>query len=130
VSCPSLTAPDNGMIQCSGSFVDDICVFTCDDGFQLNGSGTRTCQDDGTWSGTEAVCTEGLYCIIYCSILYYAFINIIYFNVQPMHNSMEQTTSVHFGTFIIYEETYSISCCFFLAGLTIWYSETFLYFII
>ena len=66
-SCPSLTSPDNGMIQCSGFFVDDICVFTCDDGYELSGSGTRTCQDGGTWTGTEAECTEGLHCVpFYC----------------------------------------------------------------
>jgi len=61
-SCAPLIAPDNGMIQCSGTSVDDICVFTCDDGFELSGSSSRTCQDDGTWSGTEAVCdVEGQY---------------------------------------------------------------------
>jgi len=69
-SCAPLTAPDNGMIQCSGTSVDDICLFTCDDGFELSGNSSRTCQDDGTWSGTEAMCdVEGQY-IQYCKLFY------------------------------------------------------------
>jgi len=38
----------------------ETCTFTCDDGFTLTGSSTRTCQDDGTWSGTEPMCGTGM----------------------------------------------------------------------
>jgi len=48
------------MISCTGNDVGDTCTITCDDGFELSGSDTRTCQDDGTWSGTDATCSEGL----------------------------------------------------------------------
>jgi len=61
-ACPPLTAPDNGMINCSlggdgEANVGDTCVFTCDDGFLLTGSTSRSCQIDGDWSGTETECT-------------------------------------------------------------------------
>jgi len=59
VQCPVLTAPDNGMISCTGNGVGDTCTYTCDDGFELSGSDTRTCQDDQTWSGTDATCSAG-----------------------------------------------------------------------
>ena len=57
--CPSIGAPDNGAIDCSGSCMGDTCTVTCDPGYELSGSATRTCQDDGSWSGTEAVCVIG-----------------------------------------------------------------------
>uniref|UniRef100_A0A8B9J0J2 Sushi domain-containing protein n=1 Tax=Amazona collaria TaxID=241587 RepID=A0A8B9J0J2_9PSIT len=31
--------------------------FTCDPGFQLLGSSTRTCQANGSWTGQEPRCT-------------------------------------------------------------------------
>jgi len=37
----------------------DTCTVRCDPGHELSGSATRTCQDDGSWSGTEAVCVIG-----------------------------------------------------------------------
>ena len=38
--CPMLTAPDNGMISCTGNDVSirDTCTVTCDDGFEFSGS--------------------------------------------------------------------------------------------
>ena len=63
VSCPPLTAPINGMISCSlgddgvPSF-EDTCSFTCDIGYELTGSDTRTCQSDGSWSGSVAICSR------------------------------------------------------------------------
>ena len=32
----------------------ETCTVTCDDGYQ--GSGPRTCQNDGSWSGTDTIC--------------------------------------------------------------------------
>ena len=63
-TCPPLTAPDNGDVDCSlgddgEANPGDTCTYSCDDGYDLSGSTTRACQDDGTWSGTEAVCSRG-----------------------------------------------------------------------
>ena len=62
--CPSLTDPSNGMISCSlGSDgvanPGESCIFTCNTGYQLMGSGIRTCQNDGSWSGSDATCSRG-----------------------------------------------------------------------
>jgi len=35
----------------------DTCSFTCNTGYKLIGSDTRTCQSDGNWSGHETICT-------------------------------------------------------------------------
>jgi len=38
---------------------EDTCSFTCNIGFKLTGSDTRTCQSDESWSGNEAKCNRG-----------------------------------------------------------------------
>ena len=62
--CSSLTDPSNGMINCSlgddgVSSYEDTCSFTCNTGYELAGSDTRTCQSDGSWSGNTAICRIG-----------------------------------------------------------------------
>ena len=37
----------------------DTCSFTCNTGYELTGSDTRTCQSNGSWSGSETMCREG-----------------------------------------------------------------------
>ena len=55
----------NGGILCtlmSGSTpsYEDTCDATCDTGYELTGSDTRTCQSNGNWSGTNTMCTRGI----------------------------------------------------------------------
>ena len=64
VSCPPLTNLNNGMINCSLGddgvpSYEDTCNFTCNTGYELTGSNTRTCQSDGSWSGSDDVCGRG-----------------------------------------------------------------------
>jgi len=64
ITCPVLSAPDNGQISCSpgNDSPGDTCTFTCDDGFQIEGTQSRTCQDDGTWNGEDdTVCTGNIH---------------------------------------------------------------------
>ena len=37
----------------------DTCNFICNTGYELTGSDTRTCQSNGSWSGTDDVCRRG-----------------------------------------------------------------------
>ena len=64
VNCPSLTNPNNGTINCSLGddevpSYEDTCSFTCNTGYELTGSDTRTCQSDGSWDGSDAMCRRG-----------------------------------------------------------------------
>ena len=74
VSCPSLDSPSNGMINCSLEddpvpSYEDTCNFTCNTGYELTGSETRTCQSDGSWSGSIAMCRIGeWFLVVYCLI--------------------------------------------------------------
>ena len=61
VTCPPLNAPNNGTISCllgndANPNPQETCSFTCNSGYQLMGSSTRTCQNSGSWSGNDAMC--------------------------------------------------------------------------
>ena len=61
MSCSSLNNPNNGMISCSLGddgipSYEDTCSFTCNTGYELTGSSERTCQSDGSWSGSPVSC--------------------------------------------------------------------------
>ena len=36
------------------------CNITCNTGYELTGSDTRTCQSDGSWSGNDSMCSRGM----------------------------------------------------------------------
>ena len=66
--CATLVPRTDGLeMMCFNSFMDttrmsyegDTCSFTCNTGYELTGSDTRTCQSDETWSGSEAMCNRG-----------------------------------------------------------------------
>ena len=64
IVCPSFADPNNGKLNCTLGddgvpSYEDTCSFTCNAGYELTGSDTRTCQSDGSWSGTETLCRRG-----------------------------------------------------------------------
>ena len=57
VQCPVLT---NGTVQCpngatTGVF-KDTCTFSCNGGYELQGSNSGTCLADQSWSGGGPIC--------------------------------------------------------------------------
>ncbi|XP_078664090.1 E-selectin-like [Branchiostoma floridae x Branchiostoma belcheri] len=57
VQCPTLLPPINGGVS-GFSLYQDVLTFTCDPGYELEGSASLTCQADATWSGVEPTCTR------------------------------------------------------------------------
>jgi len=66
IRCTDLSTPSNGEITLcsSGSmgvgYERNTCSFACNTGYELTGSDTRTCQSDGSWSGSETMCSRGM----------------------------------------------------------------------
>ena len=61
--CPLLDNPANGKRDCSlggneVAYYKDSCNFSCDTGYELTGSDTRTCQGNGSWNGTAITCSR------------------------------------------------------------------------
>ena len=64
IQCDNLSMPANGNASCSSGRVEvgykgDTCIFTCNTGYELTGSDTRTCQSDRSWSGNDTMCSRG-----------------------------------------------------------------------
>eukprot|EP00118_Oscarella_pearsei_P002855 m.11939 g.11939 ORF g.11939 m.11939 type:complete len:2352 (+) comp23692_c0_seq4:198-7253(+) len=57
VYCPSLVSITNGFMTGSNTSYGASVTFNCKTGFKLFGSNTRTCQTDGTWSGSQPDCS-------------------------------------------------------------------------
>ena len=43
---------------------EDTCVFTCNEGYEVTGNETRTCQSDGSWSGNSTLCSKSEWFLI------------------------------------------------------------------
>ena len=59
ISCPTngiIVSPDNGGVSVGGVTFGSVATYSCDDGFTLMGTATRTCTSDGTWSGDNPTC--------------------------------------------------------------------------
>jgi len=77
-TCSSQNNLPDGVINCSlgedGNYsYKDTCSFTCNTGYELTGSDNRTCQSDGSWSGTDSICRksiETLHCQCCCSNIF------------------------------------------------------------
>ena len=75
IQCDNLSPPVNGSItSCSSGtlglgYEGDTCNFTCNTGYELTGSDTRTCQSDGSWSGSDDMCERSKYYIRFKSLI-------------------------------------------------------------
>ena len=58
VQCDALFDPDNGNVSTNGTGfgIGDIATYFCDDGYDLIGNDTITCQSNGSWSGSPPTC--------------------------------------------------------------------------
>ena len=56
IQCDGLSDPDNGAVSVTGTGVGDTATYTCDAGYELIGSSTRTCQSNGDWSESSPTC--------------------------------------------------------------------------
>ncbi|KAM4772919.1 P-selectin-like isoform 3-T3 [Cyanocitta cristata] len=65
ITCPVLSSPEQGEINCShlhGDFTfGSMCAFSCRMGFALMGSDSRECTATGTWTGDAPRC-EAIKC--------------------------------------------------------------------
>jgi len=57
ITCGALLSLENGEYSCTfGDSHNSVCKATCEEGYNLHGSKTKTCLDTKKWSGVEARC--------------------------------------------------------------------------
>ena len=56
VRCPNLSNPSNGRVNQRGNRPGDRATYTCNSNYELVGDSTRTCQNNGDWSGDAPTC--------------------------------------------------------------------------
>ncbi|XP_063401402.1 sushi, von Willebrand factor type A, EGF and pentraxin domain-containing protein 1-like [Mytilus trossulus] len=57
ISCPLLTAPNNGQLSTTGQTYRNNATYYCNDGYTIDGERLRICQSNGTWSGSSPICS-------------------------------------------------------------------------
>ena len=60
VDCGDPGTPTNGKHTLSSTTYSFVVTYTCDEGYILQGSNSRTCQSNGEWSGSVPQCTRKL----------------------------------------------------------------------
>ena len=64
--CEDLETPSNGSINCSSNNqplqYQDICIFQCNNGYEVLGSVVRQCEASGEWNGSRTQCNILHYC--------------------------------------------------------------------
>lgn len=59
--CGPLEDPSDGRVMFNSTKFNHSATYTCNDGFELEGNRTRTCQANGEWSGSNSTCEGILY---------------------------------------------------------------------
>ncbi|WAR08636.1 SE6L2-like protein, partial [Mya arenaria] len=62
--CGTLTGPQNGAVTFTDTMQDSVATYSCNAGYQIDGSKTRTCSavTPRGWSGTAPTCIAGKRC--------------------------------------------------------------------
>ena len=70
VDCGGLPDPTDGQVGIpSGTTFNNTASYSCDPGYNLVGSMTRTCGDDGIWTLNEPTCDRKLYNTFYTELV-------------------------------------------------------------
>ena len=56
IDCNSLPSPANGNVMQPSTTYMSVTEYSCNDGFDLVGNPTRSCQASGNWSGEQPMC--------------------------------------------------------------------------
>lgn len=54
--CPDPTVPSHGRINITAPSVGGVATYSCEEGYRLMGTATRTCLTSAQWSGSPPSC--------------------------------------------------------------------------
>ena len=56
--CGALMPPTDGSVEHPTTTFMSTATYSCNSGFTVEGDSTRTCQANGTWSGSDPTCRQ------------------------------------------------------------------------
>ena len=83
-ACPAILDPPNGAVTWTSLTEGGVATYVCDDGFELEGNMTRTCESSDMWSGEEPMCRGT------CTL-----INVTYYNIIGHHSMACMPTAIY-----------------------------------
>lgn len=60
MSCPDLSSVSGGSVEMITDGRTTVWALSCDAGTSVSGTGTLSCQEDGTWSSVQPSCSKFL----------------------------------------------------------------------
>ena len=63
IDCSDPGTPTNGQRTLSSTTYNSVVTYTCDVGYTLQGSNSRTCQSSGLWNGSVPQCIREFHSI-------------------------------------------------------------------
>ena len=76
VACPELVDPQNGLITITVTTPGSTVSYSCRPGYVLDGPATRTCSDDGSWTGPDPLCNRMyIYMVHITSLIFFLLSN-------------------------------------------------------
>ena len=58
IDCGDLSNPVNGRVVLQLTTEGSVATYSCNKGYKLSGSSTRTCGSDGAWTGDAPTCNS------------------------------------------------------------------------
>ena len=58
VNCTALEDPEHGTLTGDSISFGSEVSYSCDNGYILTGDADRTCQADGSWTGSDPICNS------------------------------------------------------------------------
>lgn len=106
--CGSLSDPENGNVNTStGTTVGSEAVYSCNEGYDLNGPEIRSCSSDGTWSDTEPTCVGKLsnlsQTLLHHALSFSAVVRDCGNLTDPENGSVDLSEGTSFGSLAIYD---------------------------
>ncbi len=104
VTCPTLTNPDNGMVDVPSNNFESIATYACGTGYMLTGDVIRVCEVTGDWSGTASTCDSTLSSLVHLCTLMVLFLSAVVTcpALSDPTNGMVDVPSNNFGSIATY----------------------------
>ena len=95
IDCGDPGTPTNGQRTLSSTTYNSVVTYTCDVGYTLQGSNSRTCQTNGQWSGSVPRCNRELRVLLLWEMLCLIWSEHVHPICSHLHQSLSKWRDLH-----------------------------------